>query len=700
MTFGQENPAALSKNKAEIRKINVFDPTDVKVDLDPQLEHLEAPTPDGESAKAHLLQLKIESSKKYPRKTAAPEDAPKSVVYPPVVGPGFRLTQHYWEASDTAYAMKGGTPLDNTVAISNDGMLMAGFNTRLYAHDLNKDSMLFRPSSYLSTFSFSQFAVADGITTNSPFDPKLLYDPNADRFISVFVSGRNPQETKLVVAFSSTNHPSDPWNVYEIPGDPRSDSLWSDYPAMAITETELFLTINMIVPGVSWQLGFAGSIIWQINLQDGYDGAATINNVWWDNIQHGGKYVRNLNPIAGGTMPLGPNMYFLSNRNFSLQNDSIFLVEISGSLSDPTTTASVKLGLLDTDYGMPPNGRQEDTDPLDPTSGLQTNDARWLGGFLHDDEIQFVGNTIHFATGNAAIYHGKIQNVSGTPVYTGKIIYHDSIDYGYPNIAFTGTEDCNQQSIIVFDHSSSTEYAGISSVYHSDEGQYSNVVQIKRGENYVDNFLDSNPYERWGDYIGMQRLYDEPGKVWTAGFFGMSDKHSSIWVNQLGTPTPGKLIGVLDTIIENPNECLGSLAVEVTGGNPPYTYLWNGLELNAQSPPINICDDAYVLEVVDAASCKLYYSGQFVTTVPANSIFPNPFSDRLHLDFSVASDQKVDAILYDYNGRPVYNILQTEAKKGQNRLSFNPLSLASGYYIAVVRSGNKDLVRGTVVKID
>ena len=107
--------------------------------------------------------------------------------------------------------------------------------------------------------SFTAFSSQFPGTTR--FDPKTLYDPIEDRFILVFLIDNFSNSSLIVVGFSTTNDPSDPWNLYALPGNPFNDTTWTDYPAIAVTKDELFTTGNQIKEGVSWQVGFRGSLI-------------------------------------------------------------------------------------------------------------------------------------------------------------------------------------------------------------------------------------------------------------------------------------------------------------------------------------------------------------------------------------------------------------------------------------------------------
>ena len=64
---------------------------------------------------------------------------------------------------------------------------------------------------------------------------------------------------------SQTNDPAGLWNLYALPGNPKDNDRWTDYPMIALTEGELFLTGNLIIPGEPWQTGFSETLIWQMS---------------------------------------------------------------------------------------------------------------------------------------------------------------------------------------------------------------------------------------------------------------------------------------------------------------------------------------------------------------------------------------------------------------------------------------------------
>lgn len=60
-------------------------------------------------------------------------------------------------------------------------------------------------------------------------------------------------------------------------------------------------------------------------------------------------------------------------------------------------------------------------------------------------------------------------------------------------------------AIITFDHSSSSEFPGISGVFYNGSGTYSDVIEVKKGDTIVNSASSTT---RWGDYTGSQTKYN------------------------------------------------------------------------------------------------------------------------------------------------------------------------------------------------
>lgn len=534
--------------------------------------------------------------------------------------------QKNYEVVDTPQVISGfegnpfvsSVPNDNTMAVSNDGMLVSAINTSIYFFDTKNDTLL-------KTISLSAFSDTLGLVTDQ-YDPKLLYDPSADKFIIVYLAGFLDSTSNIVVGFSQSNDPLGLWNMYSLPGNPLMDVSWSDFPAIANTENELFITVNLLMNNESWQNAFKQSVVWQIDKSGGYSGALLTSKLWYD-ILYGNKSMRNLNPIGGGSQLYGPDIFLLSNRNFDVQNDSIFLLHITGDIGNSASEITINPVISDQTYGMPPKARQ----PLNHT--FETNDARILGGFIENNKIQFVGNTVDTLTGNASIYHCILSDPGGTPSLHLNI-FTDTIDYGYPNISYAGNSSDNNSSIISVNHSSPSTPAGFSAFYYNGNGSYSPRITLKKGITYVN--LLSGSYERWGDYSGSQRKYNEPGKVWVAGSFGK--------VRQQGFTT----------------------------------WREHGTWIAELKKP----DDEVVV-------LPEYYS---------LLAYPNPVSDIMYVTVEIPTDSQIEVELYDVSGKLIKKLMSGQVSAGTNLLTFSTLPLRNGTYLLMIKDSKSIFLTKKIVK--
>jgi hypothetical protein len=411
-----------------------------------------------------------------------------------------------------------GTPTDNEVAIGNNGQLISVQNSTVFKYNTNSNTNL-------GLQSLTLFFTGLGVTAGK-YDPKVLYDPQANRFIVVCLAGYASNNTHILVAFSNSDSINGTWHLYEFPGNPFNDTLWTDYPMISVNNNELFITVNLLHDNQPWQTGFVESVVWQVNKWDGYSGDS-VRTELHSGINTNGRAVRNLCPVEAGALPTSsPGMYFVSDRNLDASNDTIFLVYISDTANSPTQTVTVNMLESNISYWAPIPADQPGTG-----GSLQTNDARILGAFMENNMIQFVCASLDTSTGNDGIYHGIIQNPSASPTIMCYLYSDTLLDYGYPNIAWCGYNGTDNTAMIIFLHSDSTVFPGYSVMLTDAAGGTSPRVQVKAGLGYV-SIISGD--ERWGDYTGIQRRYDAAGTCWVNGYYGLSNHYHATWVSEIG----------------------------------------------------------------------------------------------------------------------------------------------------------------------
>lgn len=505
----------------------------------------------------------------------------------------------------------GGIPNDNDIAISNDGVIVSVSNSDLFVFDESGTSIL--------DIGLEDFADSLGLVANS-YDPKVLYDPSMDRFILIFLNGNSSASTNIVVCFSQTEDPTQAWNVYSLDGNPFNNNAWSDFPMVAITEQDFYVTVNHInSDSASWQTGFMQSVIWQVQKSEGYAGG-TIETVVHSNVNYDGSPIRNLLPIKGGFDLKNHEMVFISNRNFDMSNDTFFVVKIEESLEqNPSPSFTTEAILANQNYGMPPDAQQT------ATTFLQTNDARPLSGITEGGIIHFVGNTVRPTSTKASIYHGRI-NTAESPWTVDLEIFEDNhLEYGYPNLSFSGQSTYDEQVIISFNHTSIDSFPGVSAIYYSFDQGYSDRLHLASGNSKVN--VISGSFERWGDYSGSQKKYNEPGTVWVNGFVGFK--------NNFAIPA-----------------------------DQHRTYI---AKLNS---PDSL--------------------GTSITNLPniRNTLFPNPVARQFYYEFELEQSEYLFFELYDMQGKLVDKLLEEQVKAGKNQFLFNMDPLVPGVY--TLRVTNKD----------
>lgn len=576
----------------------------IQEDWAPSLQNLEMPKPGTHNSRAELMRIKEENEKRFPRKNIPSSN--RSGINPPGIMRNF-IGNPY----------NNRVPNDNDLAISNDGQLISVINSTIYIFDVNADSVL-------KTFTLDAFAQPLGLP-HSKYDPKVVYDPLADKFVIVFLNGFLDSTSRIIVAFSQTNNAAGNWNLYALPGNPLNNATWSDYPVIGISTHELFIGINTFTNGSSNNSGFTESCFWQIKLADGYNGN-TLTTAYYNNLKPAPTQydaLFNICPVMGGSTSYGPDMYLLSNRNLMAESDTFFVIHVSDTL--PNAVVTMDTVVASVKYFMPPTARQPNGHTFD------TNDSRILAAFIQNDTIQFVQSCLDTASGNAAVYHGFISNLSGQKQIHAHILA-DTLDLGFPNISYAGNGLGDNRAIINVNHSSATVNSGWSAYNYDGNGNYSLRKQVKAGNTYVN--IIAGIYERWGDYTGSQRKYNENGIVWAVGSYGNqvgANRRNATWIAEL-------------------------------------TLDGSSLSIKNQINSDNL------------------------------KIFPIPAHDIINTQFFLEKSTYLQFNLYDMKGKLVKQLMREFVKEGNNQFSFNISSLSAAMYIFKIESENEIIFQQKIIK--
>jgi len=528
---------------------------------------------------------------------------------------------------DTPYILNGfeasfdpsSIPNDDALAVSDQGKIIAARNSRISFYDTDHG--------LIQVQSLGAFASGLDIS-GAKYDPRVIYDQQADRFIVVFLSGYDAATNQIVIAFSGSNDPEGDWHFYSVPGNYFSDNTWSDYPTIAVNNQELFISFTNFADMESFDTwDFYGARIIQMDKSQGYNGSESLNYAY--HLVNPGYavdtpstiYYYNVNPVKGGKTLYGPNMYFISTLDCPFPdeetgdypaNDTVFLVEFSGRLDDPNFEITSNLLISDIQYGIKGYTSQPNN------QFLSTNYNTVKDAFYAHDFIQFTLNSIDYNNNAAGIFHGIIEDVGNTNQLTTNMISSDTLGVAFSSIAYIGEGATDKSAILGFNYSSESLYPGNACLKY-DGQEYSDFLVLKQGEGNMN--MTSSAIERWGDFTSIQIKYNEPNIIYFSGSFGRL-ANTRTYISKLSLTEPE--------------------------------------------------------------------DGMFAANQKMNSIlaYPNPAKDFIALEFETDALQVCRFYLYNAHGVLIDVLNEQKIKPGKNRFSFSISSLKSGIYSVQIH-GNK-----------
>jgi hypothetical protein len=95
--------------------------------------------------------------------------------------------------------------------------------------------------------------------------------------------------------------------------------------------------------------------------------------------------------------------------------------------------------------------------------------------------------------------------------------------------------------MITFSHVSDRHFPGTSVANVDRNIKVSSPVFVKQGEGNINLLLDS--VQRWGDYTGIQKKYNELGVAWLSGSWGTTSGQNRTWIGKVSSSDPA--LGIL-----------------------------------------------------------------------------------------------------------------------------------------------------------
>jgi hypothetical protein len=389
--------------------------------------------------------------------------------------------------------------------------------------------------SVLSTQTLNNFFSAiPGVGT--VFDPHVLYDPYANRWIVVAVSNAALATADVLLAVSQTSDPAGAWNEYRVDVD-GTDQTWGDYPTVGFNKNWIVVSLNMFTNsgfGTCAGLPFCGTQTYAFDKAKAYAG--------------GGAYQLFTLPYPTfDDFSLSPTaMYDANATDMYLVEDydgtglfsslPLRLFKISGPvgsatmtrLSDPSGAALSALGHWSDVWGSGVGFAPQ----LGSTMKIDNGDAR-LSQCLYRNASIWCANTTFLPSTlptHSAVQWYEIDPAASTPnvVQAGRISDGTGVQFfAYPSVAVNKYND----ALLGFSRFSASQYASADYAYRSctnapNTFQDEAVFQAGAGP-YFKTYGGTR--NRWGDYSGTWVDPSDDTSMWTIQEYAKAPAVTGTW---------------------------------------------------------------------------------------------------------------------------------------------------------------------------
>lgn len=429
-------------------------------------------------------------------------------------------------------------PPDTMGAVGPDHVVTM-LNTLVRVHARTGDVL-----SSLSLFQFWQPLLGN------PFDPKLIYDHHAGRWVGVCTANPRLGTSAIYLAVSATADPLGTWTYYLIDAD-ATNLAWADFPGVGLNQTWIAIAANMFT-----NLGdeFVGVKLWVIDkasLVDGQPLGLTVFEPGFDVV--GDVRGQSVQPCV--TYDGGPNaassLYLVDQSGaFDTQDGTPLLqvARITGASAFPVWSPAPGSAYGDTGLfkvGAAFEFEQEDAPQRDDERRIETNETYIQNAVFRNGRIW----TAHTgkppgAADQTAVYWYQIDPAAlPAPIVQSGVLSGLPGEHLYfPTIA----ANCADDAVLGFTRSDASTYADAAYCVRlgtDPPGTLRPAATFKVGEaSYYKTF--GGGFNRWGDYSATCVDPLDDRAIWTiqeyaAPRFGPANADSrwGTWWARLGFPS-------------------------------------------------------------------------------------------------------------------------------------------------------------------
>jgi subtilase family serine protease len=416
-------------------------------------------------------------------------------------------------------ADSGWFPPDTFGAVGPDHVVML-INGQYSVHDKAGDALV--------SDSLEDFWRSAGLSNpRTAFDPRVAYDPAAERFYAAAVN-RHSDDNEILFAVSRSADPLDGWDAVAIDSD-SADQRWADFPQLGFDDERVIVSAYML-PQTGVSLGAQTSVL-------AFDKAALLQPE--PGFEFG--YVENVRAPAGDHVqpavyadPFDGAPQLFSETAFFPDIDVIKRSQLEGPL-EALTVGDLDDTQLTVGYDEPGDGDQPGS-----AADLEANDKRV------SSTVSYVGGS-YWGVQSVGLADGRIGarwwEIGGDgALRQDGLISDPALDLLFPSIAVNDAGD----AVVGFTAAGPDQYASVAAAIGTTDAQgqttFGPPLILHAG---VDEYerTDSRGRNRWGDYSATVVDPADPTVFWTFQEYVEGHDDWATRIVQL-VPRPANLAGM------------------------------------------------------------------------------------------------------------------------------------------------------------
>jgi uncharacterized protein (TIGR03437 family) len=338
-----------------------------------------------------------------------------------------------------------------------------------------------------ANFPISLDAFWSPVGASGTFDPRILYDAAADRWIASAGTAAQTTSSALLLAVSQSGDPGGAWSYFKVNLGP---SVWGDFPVLGFNGNWIVISVNLFRMGTE---SYWGTGLYVFNKADLYRGGAGAHVTFTDT---GGELIpaRDLDNRSD-------TLYFV--QSYSGQTPAFRISKLQGQPGQEAFAAGNGGIVLVDDAWADMAANEEDLAPqLGSTRHIDAGDSRLQNCVLRGGSI-WCAQTVFLPAQNPT--RSAIQWLQIDPA-TPRMAQRGRIDdptgawmYSYPSIAVNRNNDV----LIGFSRFGAGDYASAGFAFRTASDPPNTLepeAMFKRGEAPYSATGWSTTSNRWGDY--------------------------------------------------------------------------------------------------------------------------------------------------------------------------------------------------------